>query len=332
MQGADTANVHLSTNGYTAAFASAAVGSGITVTVGGLTLTGSASANYTLTEPTLTANIVTATVTITSGLAANSKVYDGTTTAAISSNTVVLAGVQSADAANVQLSTNGYSAAFATPTVGTGKTVTVSGLTLTGNAAANYALTQPTLTANITVATVAITSGLTANSKVYDGTTTATITSNTVVLAGVKSADTANVQLSTNGYTAAFANAAVGTGKTVTASGLTLTGTAAANYTLTQPTLTADITPGPVDMLAFSTQPGSANAGAAFGRQPVVQTQDRYGNNSTVGLAASLIVTVTLSSGTGPLQGTTALDIGTGAGDGMVSFTNLRIDPEGNGN
>ena len=329
VQSADAANVRLSTNGYTAAFASPTVGTGITVTVSGLTLTGSAAANYTLTQPTLTADITGATVTITSGLAANSKVYDGTTTATISSNSVVLAGVQGSDIANVHLSTNGYFANFASPAVGTSIAVTVSGLTLTGSAAANYALVQPTLAADITGATVTITSGLAANSKVCDGTTTATISSNTVVLAGVQSADSANVRLSTNGYTATFASPAVGSGVVVTVSGLTLTGSAAANYTLTQPTLTADITPGPVSMLAFTTQPGSANAGAPFGQQPVVQTQDQYGNNSTVGLPANLTVTLTLSSGTGPLQGTTTFDIGTGAGDGTASFTDLRIDPAG---
>src|SRR5262249_3088326 len=43
----------------------------------------------------------------------------------------------------------------------------------------------------------------------------------------------------------------------------------------------------------------------------------------------SNFVTVSLSSGTGPLQGTTALDIGTGAGNGTATYTNLRIDAAG---
>ena len=34
-------------------------------------------------------------------------------------------------------------------------------------------------------------------------------------------------------------------------------------------------------------------------------------------------------SGTGPLQGTTSLDIGTNAGKGVALFTNLRIDAAG---
>jgi hypothetical protein len=53
------------------------------------------------------------------------------------------------------------------------------------------------------------------------------------------------VSLSTNGYTATFANAGPGTNIPVTVSGLTLTGARATNYTLTQPTnLTANITGG----------------------------------------------------------------------------------------
>ena len=181
-------------------------------------------------------------VTVASGIAANNKVYDSTTTATLTSNSVVLAGVLSGDTANVKLSTNGYTANFASASAGTGIGVTVSGLTLTGSAAANYTLTQPAgLTANITAAGVTISSGIAANNKVYDTTTTATLTSNSVVLAGVLSGDTANVKLSTNGYTANFASASVGTGIGVTVSGLTLTGSAAANYTLTQPVLNADI-------------------------------------------------------------------------------------------
>ena len=87
---------------------------GIGVTVSGLTLSGTAATNYTLTQPAgLTANITAVGVTITSGMTANNKPYDGTTTATISSNNVVLSGVLAGDAANVRLNTNGYVANFA---------------------------------------------------------------------------------------------------------------------------------------------------------------------------------------------------------------------------
>jgi hypothetical protein len=242
--GVDTANVWLSTNGYTANFVSANAGTGIGVTVAGLALTGTAAANYTLTQPAgLTANIGVVGVSITSGITANNKPYDGTVLATINSNNVVLNGVLGVDTANVRLSTNGYVANFVSTNAGTGIGVTVAGLALTGTAAANYTLTQLVgLTANIGVVGVSITSGITANNKPYDGTMAATISSNNVVLNGVLGVDTANVRLSTNGYVANFVSTNAGTGIGVTVAGLALTGTAAGNYTLTQPVgLTANI-------------------------------------------------------------------------------------------
>jgi hypothetical protein len=98
---------------------------------------------------------------------------------------------------------------------------------------------------------------------------------------------------------------------------------------LTAGSPTVTVNAGTATKLVFSTQPGNATAGAPFGQQPVVKTQDSVGNNSMAGLPAHLDVTVTLSAGTGPLQGTTTLDIGTAAGNGTVSYTNLRIDSPG---
>ena len=60
-------------------------------------------------------------------------------------------------------------------------------------------------------------------------------------LVGVVAGDT--VTLDTSSATGTFATAAVGTGKTVTVAGLTIGGADAGNYTLTQPTTTADIDP-----------------------------------------------------------------------------------------
>src|SRR5205085_1334041 len=77
------------------------------------------------------------------------------------------------------------------------------------------------------------------------------------------------------------------------------------------------------DRLVYTTQPGSATAGSAFGSQPVLKSRDPFGNYSTVVLGASKLVTVTLSAGTGTLQGTATLDIVTGAGNGTVSYTIL---------
>ena len=282
----DTANVHLSTNGYAATFASANVANGVAVTVSGLTLTGSAAANYTLTQPAgLTANITSLAVTVTSGLTVNGKVYNGTTATTLNAGSVVLAGVTSGDTANVHLSTNGYAATFASANVANGITVTVSGLTLTGSAATNYTLTQPSgFTASITAAPVTVTSGLTANGKIYNGTTAATLSANNVVLTGVVTADAADVALSTNGYTAAFAGATPALGVHVTVGGLTLTGSAAGNYTLTQPaTLTANITQTTVAITA----PGSGQS-VTNGNLTVTATGTAAGNTPVAGVWLSL--------------------------------------------
>jgi len=125
----------------------------------------------------------------------------------------------------------------------------------------------------------------------------------------------------TGSFNATFRTVAGGT-KTLTATD-TVTGT----ITGSQSGIT--VTPAAASTLVFSTQPGSATAGAAFGQQPVVKTQDSFGNDSTVGLNTSRNVTVAIASGTGTLQGTATLDIGTSAGNGTVTFTNLRIDAAG---
>src|SRR5258708_5181392 len=82
-------------------------------------------------------------------------------------------------------------------------------------------------------------------------------------------------------------------------------------------------------MLVFTTQPGNATAGSIFGTQPVVKSQDLFGNNSTVGLPSSLSLSLSLNQGSGPLQGTPTQDIGTGAGNGTISFADLQIDAAG---
>ncbi len=143
-------SVGLVTNGYTANFTRANVGTAILVMVSGLKLTGTKAANYTLKQPVgLTANITTAGVTIVSGISANNKVYDGTTTATIAVSNLTLSGVVNGD--SVSLVASNEAAVFAGMNVGTNIPVTISGLTLSGSDASNYTLVQPAgLTANIT--------------------------------------------------------------------------------------------------------------------------------------------------------------------------------------
>ncbi|HWQ92567.1 MAG TPA: Ig-like domain-containing protein, partial [Clostridia bacterium] len=91
------------------------------------------------------------------------------------------------------------------------------------------------------------------------------------------------------------------------------------------------VSPGPAIGLGFATQPGSVSYGLPLNPQPAVQTVDAFGNFSTVGLPPSRLVTLTLTAGTGSLLGTTALDIGTTAGNGMVSYFGLGVSAVGPG-
>ena len=117
----------------------------------------------------------------------------------------------------------------------------VSGLALSGAQARDYTLIQPTATANITPAPLTVT-GITANSRAYDGKPTATLNTGSAALAGSFSGDAVTLNLS--GATGSFATKDVGNNITVIVSGLTIAGAQASDYTLTQPTITANITPG----------------------------------------------------------------------------------------
>ena len=97
---------------------------------------------------------------------------------------------------------------------------------------------QPSLSAAITKKTLTVT-GLSGSDKVYDGNTDASATG-TGTLSGVVSPNDVSLA-GTPVYT--FASAAVGTVITITTTGFTLSGTDAGNYTLEQPSLSADITP-----------------------------------------------------------------------------------------
>src|SRR6185369_4365508 len=230
--------VSLNTAGATGSFATATVATGKTVTISGLTLTGTEAGKYQLGTPqaTTTADITPKAVSIT-GILVNDKIYNGTTAGTIA-GTPDWSGVIGSEHINV----GGTGVAtFSDKNVGTSKTVTISGYTVTGPDAANYTPASPeaTLTANITPKALTIT-GVTAANKTYDGTTLATL-AGTPALNGVVSGD--GVTLNTASVTASFANKSVGTAKPVTVAGYALAGADSGNYTVTQPTgLTANIT------------------------------------------------------------------------------------------
>src|SRR5262249_24533291 len=151
---------------------------------------------------------------------------DGTTAAIIA--TRALSGALAGD----DVSLSGGTASFASKSVGTAKTVTATGLSLSGLAAGNYQLasTSSSTTANITVRSLTI-SAMAAN-KAYNGPSSAIVTLSDNRVAGD------NFSIS---YTAGFPDKNVGTAKTVSVSGISISGTDAANYSAnTSASTTAD--------------------------------------------------------------------------------------------
>ena len=127
-----------------------------------------------------------------------------------------------------------YTGAFSDKNVGVGKTVTITS-SYSGADVSNYSVTdQSSTTANITAKSLTV-SGITASDKTYDGSTSATLTGS-AVYSGLVSGDTF-----TGSYTGVFADANVGTGKTVNITS-SYSGADVNNYSVTdQSSTTADI-------------------------------------------------------------------------------------------
>ena len=214
------------------------VGTDKAVSFTGFELSGSAAGNYKLVaQPaSTTADITVKEITINGATVEGSKVYDGTSEAKITN-----AGTLSDNYDGENLTIVTGSAAYDNKNVGTGKNVTFTGFALAGDAAANYKLiAQPTdTTADITVKEITINGATVEASRIYNGTTEAKITNE-----GTPSVNYDGEKLKVAAGKAAYDNKNVGKGKTVTFTGFTLSGDAAANYKLTaQPeAVTADIT------------------------------------------------------------------------------------------
>jgi len=206
----------VSANAGSYAFDDKNAGINKTVTAYGATLGGADAGNYTL-DPLATAIADILRKALTGTLTANGKTYDGATT---TTGTVSLTGVVLGD----DVSANGGTFAFADKNAGLGKTVTATGVGLAGGDAANYDLTAVS-TALADILRKAVTGTLTADNKTYDGTAAA---SGSISLTGVVAGDT----VSADG-TYSFADKSAAAGKTVTATGVTLSGIDGDNYDLT---------------------------------------------------------------------------------------------------
>ncbi|WP_165224446.1 beta strand repeat-containing protein [Aquisphaera insulae] len=221
-------------------FASKDVGTGKTVTVTGLIKSGADAGNYTFEFATpVTANISPKALTITD-LLINDRTYDGTNSASFGPSLGgQISGLISGDDVSIDETATaiGGSAAFADRNAGTDKAVTVIGVQLSGADSGNYTIASATGTADIAKATITL-SGISV-SKTYDGTTDAPLDMTGASLDGIIGADSVSLDAST--ATGSFADKNVGTGKAVTATGFTLSGGDAGNYTLAVDPITGDI-------------------------------------------------------------------------------------------
>jgi hypothetical protein len=212
--------------------------SGKTVTFTGL---GVDNSNYTVTNPTTTNKIMPLAVTVgtvTTGSVGASRPYDATTN--VDSNLLRIANIVGTDSVGL----TGI-ATLDSENVGDRAVSSLGTIALNGAAASNYTLSGWAASGDkVRVTPKALTiSGLSSVDKVYDGTTTATV-SGTAALQGFETAGTgaSNDGKAYSGDGVSVAGAAGGTfnskdvssASKVTFSGLSLDGTDAGNYALTQ--------------------------------------------------------------------------------------------------
>ena len=225
------ANDVVTLNKTSSTFTNKNVGTGKTVTVSGLSISGADADNYSLssTNATTTANITQKTLAAT--YMASDKVYDGATTASVTGSSV---DILSGDTVTLTKS----AATFSDKNVGSAKTVTVSGIAISGTDAANYLLSNTSTTTTASISPKSLTAAFAASQKTYDGNATATVTASSSQIVGSDAVTITNAS-------ASFDNKNVGDGKTVTVSGIAISGAGASNYSLSNltATTTANITP-----------------------------------------------------------------------------------------
>jgi filamentous hemagglutinin family protein len=220
-------------------FSNENAGNGKTVTVSGFSLTGDDSGNYTVSNPTTTANISKVDLVIT---AANVSGEYGSVSLNGSTG-FNSSGLQNGETVgsvtlttNATISSSGHYNYSATPW-------TISASAATGGTfnASNYNVSYQNASTGLTVSRKELTiTGVTAGSRAYNGLTNATLNTGSASLSGIVQSD--SVTLDSSGATGAFVSADVANGITVNTSGFIAGGVDSANYTLSQPSLSANIT------------------------------------------------------------------------------------------
>ena len=219
------------------------VGTGKAVSINGVQITGADASNYVLAGASTTTVDITPRAISVNGLAATDRAYNAGTFISVNANSAVLSGAITGD--SVQLRSTSLSGSMADKNVGNGKAVTVTGLALRGLDAANYSVQQGSVGVNISPYALTIQLSRTGQTdRTYDGTTNADTTFSQTWWGG----DDITVTATSIGYSdknVAYTSGGAVTSKTITASGLAITGADAANYSLqnTSDTVTGTIRP-----------------------------------------------------------------------------------------
>jgi hypothetical protein len=206
------------------------VGTGKTVTVNGLSISGTNSSDYQLVSTTADGAVGTITPAMLSAALTGTvaKIYDTTTAATLVANYYTLGGVLGSDAVTLNDPTTGT---YDTIHVGTGKTITVNGLAISGANSSDYQLVSTTAEGAVgTITAATLIAGLTGTvSKTYDTTKSATLAANNYTLSGVLGNDTVTLN---DPRTGTYDTIQVGTGETVSVTGLAISGASASDYQL----------------------------------------------------------------------------------------------------
>ncbi len=255
----------MSTSGTTGAFSDKNAGQDKSVTGSGLALTGEEADNYAFDSDAEIGKADIDRKLLTANADVADKTYDGTTTANLSN--VLLVGIIDGDQGKV--STSGTTGAFSDKNAGQDKSVTGSGLALTGEEADNYAFDADAQVGSADIDRKIVTAKVEVADKLYDGKNTAIIRD--IALDGIIEGDAVGAVGEAN-----FETPATGQGKTVTVIDLQLLGDDAANYQLAdQPVVgVASIQPPMLPPAGLINTPEGANGtGTAVKRpdnQPVV--------------------------------------------------------------
>ena len=137
-----------------------------------VTVNQAASGNYSVTSVNCSSITISPKLLTVTGITAADKVYNGDITATLNTSNAALQGVvtyPNGTRDNVTLNVGSALGEFSSDSVGEGKTVTVSGLTISGTDASKYTLVQPTTTAAIKSSGASGTITMNSATVIYNG-------------------------------------------------------------------------------------------------------------------------------------------------------------------